>query len=167
MAERTHVKRRPYIVCENYNTMDHACTSQILCAYPMPVESGNSGSINYRRTELALDVHWISSLNQKYICVKRFTFMLMRTMRQAKEIVIRTKALNFISSNARIIAAHNLGFYVHSHEWSHQLTSCAIFCGLFAQMVPVPAGRSSKSTSLFGVMTEKLHLPFSLSLSEY
>ena len=126
MAERTHVKSRPYIVCENCNTVDHACTSQMLCAHPMPIESGNSGSINYRRTELALNVHWISSLNQKYICVKRFTFMLMSTMRQAKEIVISTKALNFISSNARIIAAHNQCFKFHSHKWSHQLTSCAI-----------------------------------------
>ena len=32
-----------------------------------------------------------------------FTFMLTTAMRQAKEIVIRTKALNFISSNVRII----------------------------------------------------------------
>ena len=33
-----------------------------------------------------------------------FTFMLMSTIRHAKEMVISTKALNFISSNVRIIA---------------------------------------------------------------
>ena len=64
--------------------------------------------------------------------------MLMSTMRQAKDIVIRTKALNFISSNARIIAASNQVFLVihtngfiswpavpfsvvFSHKWSQFL----------------------------------------------
>ena len=41
--------------------------------------------------------------NQQFFFLQIFTFMLTTAMRQAKEIVIRTKALNFISSNVRSI----------------------------------------------------------------
>ena len=52
-------------------------------------------------------VYWEPKWHQMELIhkkVKKFTLRLMSTIRHAKEIVIRTKALNFISSNLRIIA---------------------------------------------------------------